>query len=198
MDEKIVLSLMQNVSDKLDDISSNLKELNQTGLNKKEAESNEEYLTAVIREIYSSQQEISSKIIREQKRQIEKIEPTIDNTRQFFIFGKDTSITSKGILIIIFLMIIFSNSIKHIPSYLNERSEIKKERNEYKQVFDFLFLYHHDDKDGYATRLSNLLKDSKNKNPVFVNKLKLLRKKHDKSLKKKELKEQLKKLDNDN
>ncbi len=195
MDEKIVLNLMQNVSDKLDDISSNLKELNQTSLHNNKSESNEEYLTAIIREIYSTQQEMSLNIIREQKRQIKNIEETIDNTKQFIVFGKDTSIISKGVLLIILLLLIFSNSIKHVPNYLNERSQIKKEREDYKQVYDFLLLYHYDDKDGYDKTLSDLLKHSKSKKPAFINKLKSLRKKHNKDLKIKKVKNHLKELE---
>ena len=198
MDEIIVLNLMQNVSDKLDDITSTLKEIKQNDLQKNTSEKNEVYFAAVIDELNNSQQKTTAKIIREQKNQIENIKTTIDNTKQYFLFGKDTSMTSKSLLLIMLLLILSSNAIKHIPNYLNRHSQITKERNAYKQVYEFLYLYHMDDKDDYSSTLSDLLKHSKNKKPVFINKLKSLRTKHEKDLKEKELKKQLKALGNDN
>ena len=198
MAEKIVLTLMQNVSDKLDDITSNLKEIKQSDIDKITSDKNEVYFAAVIDELNNSQQKTTAKIIREQKSQIENIKTTIDNTKQYILFGKDTSITSKSLLLIILLMILSLNAIKHIPNYLNKHSQIRKERNAYKQVYEFLYLYHFDDKDDYSSTLSDLLKHSKNNKPVFINKLNSLRTKHEKGLKEKELKEQLKTLKNDN
>lgn len=198
MDEKIVLTLMQNVSDKLDDITSTLKEIKQNDLEKNNSEKYEVYFAAVIDELNNSQEKTTAKIIREQKNQIENIKTTIDNTKQYFLFGKDTSMTSKSLLLIMLLLILSSNAIKHIPNYLNKHNQITKERNAYKQVYEFLYLYHLDDKDDYSSTLSDLLKHSKNNKPVFINKLKLLRTKKEKDLKEKELKKQLKALENDN
>ena len=124
MDEIIVLNLMQNVSDKLDDITSTLKEIKQNDLQKNTSEKNEVYFAAVIDELNNSQQKTTAKIIREQKNQIENIKTTIDNTKQYFLFGKDTSMTSKSLLLIMLLLILSSNAIKHIPNYLNRHSQI--------------------------------------------------------------------------
>ena len=63
MDEIIVLNLMQNVSDKLDDITSTLKEIKQNDLQKNTSEKNEVYFAAVIDELNNSQQKTTAKII---------------------------------------------------------------------------------------------------------------------------------------
>ncbi len=196
MDEKIIFSLMQNVSDQLSEIILDIKEIKKTKTHKTEEVVNHESMSADVNQFNYFQYKKSLNIISEQKRQIENIETTIENTNHYSVFGKDSSITSKGLLLIIFLLLIFSNGIKHIPIYLNEHSQIKKERDEFKQVYDFLYLYHFEEKDDYSITLSDLLKHSKSKKPVFIKKLKSLRKKHDKGLKEKKLKEQLKAIEN--
>ena len=81
---------------------------------------------------------------------------------------------------------------------MNEHSEITKERDQYRQVYDFMHLKFYNNTDSYSALMSEFLKLAKNKDPEFLSNLKLLRKKHTKDLKIKNAKEHLKALENDN
>ena len=179
MDENIILNSMQNISDKLDQLAESIdlktKEKPERGV-----QLTEKYTTAIVDHLTKTQTDISNIIIEAQKHQIKNIKPIINNKKENYIFGNDTSITSKGLLLIIVLLIIFSNSIKLVPDYLNKKSQITKERNEYKQIYDYCFLNFHDKENDFSKMFPQYLQLAKSKNPKFIKRLNLLKSKYEK------------------
>ncbi len=189
---EIIFKMMQNVSDKLDDISSKINQ-------KKDSKIENESILKISERIISHQQIIGNQIKnvkRDLEMKIDSTKPTINNNekKEYILFGKDTPFTSKFLLVLIAVIMVLSYSFKYLPNYLHEKSEVKSERDSYKMFYEYVYLDAFSENNKIPYNLTNLITKIKKKDTVFVKHFNKLHKKYRKEMKKQELIDQLNQL----
>lgn len=191
----ITLKLMQNVSDKLDDILTNISE-------SKGAKIDQELLLEQkhnFKTLIENQETINKNLCNSKNtlKEILNENPTVVNQShksEYMLFGKDTPFTSKLLLSLIFVALVCFPMFKYIPSYLNEKSSITEERDNYKLFYDYVFLNEFDNTKTVPTDLVETLNIIKDKDSAFINYVQRLHSKYATHLKKENLKAELQKL----
>jgi len=191
--EDITLALMQNVSDKLDTISSKISQIKSQ--NKKETLPND---INSLDKILKNQKLIYAHLSTSKNQSVDGLKETpVTNQNyktEYIIFGKDTPFSSRLLLILIAIVLISIPIFKHIPSYLNERSSLKEERDTYKLFYNSEFLKSFDQEKVIPYNIVNTLDLVKSRDSAFISELEILNSKYSTYLKKEELKAELKKL----
>ena len=191
--EEIILALMQNVSDKLDTISNEISQIKPK--NKKETLPSESNL---LNEILNNQKIIYSYLSTSKNQPVDKLKVTpVTNKNyktEYIVFGKDTPFSSRLLLILIAVVLISIPVFKHLPTYINERSTLKKERDTYRLFYNSEFLKSFDQEKVIPYNIVNTLNLVKSRDSAFINELEILNDKYSTYLKKEELKAELKKL----
>ena len=191
--EEIILALMQNVSDKLDTISNEISQIKPK--NKKETLPSESNL---LNEILNNQKIIYSYLSTSKNQPVDKLKVTpVTNKNyktEYIVFGKDTPFSSRLLLILIAVVLISIPVFKHLPTYINERSTLKEERDTYRLFYNSEFLKSFDQEKVIPYYIVNTLNLVKSRDSAFINELEILNDKYSTYLKKEKLKAELKKL----
>lgn len=191
----ITIKLMQNVSDKLDDILTNISE-------SKGAKIDQELLLEQkdnFKTLIENQETINKNlcISKNTLKEILNENPTVVNQNhksEYMIFGRDSPFSSKLLLALIFTVIVCIPMFKYVPEYLIENSSIKEERDNYKLFYDYVFLNEFDNTKTVPTDLVETLNIIKDKDSAFINYVHRLHSKYATHLKKENLKAELQKL----
>lgn len=90
-------------------------------------------------------------IIEKNTNPTEDYNQTINNNQNTYVlFGKDSPFSSRLLLGLILTITVITLVLKYIPPYIQMRSELEKERRNYKLFYDYVYLsrYHNDKKSG--------------------------------------------------
>lgn len=191
----ITLKLMQNVSDKLDDI---LENINQS----KPLKTDQDFLLLQeqnLKTIIENQEAINGNltISKEKFKAVLDETPSIVNQShksEYMIFGKDSPFSSNLLLALIFAVLVCIPMFKYVPQYLTENSSIKEERDDYKLFYNYVFFHSVTQNNGTAQHLQSTLEQIKSKDTVIINQIDRLSLEYSKQMKKEALEAELKKL----
>lgn len=185
--EEMVLKLMQNVSDELEGLSAKISELDQSN------EKNEEFLAKqkklLAENIYATSEAFTEVLV--------KNPPIVNQTHnsQYVLFGKDTPFSSKLLLFLIAFCLLSIPVIKYIPPYLNEKSDLKEERDNYKLFYDYVFFNAFENKKTTPNEVLQTLNEIKAGDSTYTKYVERLKNHYKIHLKKEKLKAELQKLE---
>lgn len=190
-----VIKLMQNVSDTLDGISTEIKEMKSHSLDHQTILNHEQNFDKIIQTQKILYDNLNKSIEDLGDKSKEKSSIINQNHQEnYILFGKDTPFSSKLLLSIIAFILISIPMFKYIPPYLNEKSKITEERDNYKLFYDYAFLHAFDNRKTVPIDLIETLDIIKSKDSAFINYVDRLHSKYATHLKKENLKAELQKL----
>ncbi|QXP64357.1 hypothetical protein [Polaribacter sp. HaHaR_3_91] len=199
-ESKKVLYLMQNVCDKLDTLESNINTIREDKIDNKifgEFIESQKQILMKQHKLNINQTSAFLSIIKiEESIKSLSNEPNIINQKkEYYLFGKDSPFTSKLLLSIITFILIAFSGFKYIPSYLNENSELKTERDEYKLFYEYFFLDAYSKNNKTSKNIASILNDIQQKDTVLLRYVHKLSKQYNTQLKKEALEKQLENLE---
>lgn len=143
--ENAIYHLMQNVIDKLNIIENKINE--KVNLKTDEKKSTEiEELNAIIehsvssieKSLKASQQQIT-KILMSINERVNVV-PNVNHYKEFSLFGKQTNVKPKRVYFAIICLVIVWFSIKYLPKYYIEHSQLKKDKIVFQTFYEYTFL----------------------------------------------------------
>ena len=184
--------LMQNVLDSLDHLLEEVKELKST--EEKDLPPEED---PKVRLIIGSQTAIYNQLIEKEKliKLIQENKKEIHHKTENVIFGKDTPFSSKLLLSMIVLIFISFSAFKYIPEYLNQKSDLKAERDTYKMFYDYAVLNSFEKDEKAPNDFIHLKEKIQSRDTTIMNYVRRLTPKYKKHLEKEKLKTALKNLE---
>ncbi|CAM3132918.1 hypothetical protein [Flavobacterium frigoris] len=200
MDENIsnaILNLMQNVVDKLDDLDQKLRDNGSSKLPDYVQKNNDELKNLVVKiqndqsKLIKDNLDFESKIIK----YFESREnpPSTSNHVEYSLFGRESYLKPKALLVSLLCFATLWSSFKYLPSYYMERSNLKKEKENYQFFYNYVNLNQFINSKN--TMASDLLQKTKNKDSTVINDYNALLSTYEKEMKKQQLKEELKSLE---
>ncbi|WP_166384262.1 hypothetical protein [Polaribacter sp. 11A2H] len=195
---KAIFTLMQKVVDKLDTISKDVNKKDQTELVDIVKKTNIA-ITALVTDMFNSQTKLlqtSSDISDEVSSCLKenKITPTVNNYAEYSLLGSKSHFKPRSLIIMFFSLVIIWCSIKYLPSYFTEKSMLSNEREEYQLFYNFVYLKQlNNDK---IINANEILKKVQQKDTLFMKEYHTLLSTYQREIRKQELKEELKLLDN--
>lgn len=185
--EEIIMNLMQNVSDELESIHKKVNDLERS--KEKDNELLERQKKMLIGNLNATNNMLT-KVISENP-------PIVQHTHnsEYTVFGKDSPFSSKLLLFLIAFLLICIPIIKYVPPYLNERSALKEERDNYKLFYDYVFFNAFENRKTTPTDVLQTLKEIKAGDSTYSNYVDRLGTKYKTHLKKESLKAELQKLE---
>ena len=195
---KAIFTLMQKVVDKLDAISKDVNKKDQTELVDIVKKTNVA-ITALVTDMFNSQTKLlqtSSDISDEVSSCLKenKITPTVNNYTEYSLLGSKSHFKPWVIGVFIFSLVTVWCSIKYLPSYYMEKNSISKAKEDYQIFYNLVYIKEFEKNKN--TSANEVLKKIKQKDPIFMEEYKTLFSTHQREIKKQELKEALKLLDN--
>ena len=191
-EDKYIEILMENVSRDLDKITHKLDHL----------ESNKSHLkeTELIESISKSQREIRADIITSEnslKKIINEKKPIINQhyRAEYVMFGKDSPFSSKLLLALICTILISIPIFKYIPPYIIEKSDLKKERDDYKLFHNFVLLKAFEKSDKNYGDFSEIMERIRDRDTTYMRYIQDLSDTYNNHLRKEKLKAELKELE---
>lgn len=200
---KNILNVLQEVLDKIEklpknnDTKSNLKLRDNIitisegfvynydtmfGQVKKQQIENRDYIKGVKDVVLENKKAIDNKVIK-----------TINNTtEEFFLFGKDSKVSLRFISLMLILITIVFSSFKFLPKYYSNYNEMKKEKETYQIIYNYLYLTEFKNDYTKSLYLEELKSKIKNNDKSFFKNYNSLKTEYDKEIKKQKLLEQLK------
>lgn len=200
MDENMsnaILNLMQNIVDRLEDLGQKLNQKGNNELPDLIIKNNIELKGLVIK-LQNDQSKLIKDNLDLESRIIKYFEskenpPSTSNHVEYSLFGRESYLKPKALLIVLLCFTILWSSFKYLPSYFIEKSNLKKEKEDYQFFYNYVYLNQFiNSKNSMA---SNLLKKIKNKDSTVINDYKSLLITYEKEMKKHQLKEELKSLE---
>lgn len=191
-----IFNLMQNVVDKLDNISQNLNTSKGTELdeiNKSNSEIKELVTKSmgVQEKIFEKNQDVENRIAQSIEKQ--KAAPITNSYIEYSFFGRESSFKPRTMIIVLFGLVLTWSSIKYLPSYFNEKSLLKKEKEDYKLFYDLVYLNQY--KNGEKITADAFLNKIKAKDEEVIKEYNALFKSYKNEMRKRELEDELKTLD---
>jgi hypothetical protein len=210
-------TLMQNLADSMHDMTENKKkeEILKSGkshvLEDIKSELNTHYnnVSDAITKLVQSNKKIASENDLSMINQ--KIDVIINNTnalqnsdhqkynihkKEYILFGKDASLTTKHFLLMVSVLFFIFLSFKYLPSFFDYYSDIKSERDSYKTFYRYHYLRSIKVKDNEAIEImENQLELIQKKDSVFMKEYNAMESWLQKDLKVKSLKNQLKEIE---
>ena len=138
-----IFTLMQKVVDKLDTISKDVNNIDQTELSHVFSEENEK-LKNLIETTISNQHVLDQKILS--KKEIDDsikenaVTPNVNNYTEFSLLGSKSHFKPKTLIIMLFSLVIIWSSIKHLPAYFINNGSLSKEKEEYELFYNYVYL----------------------------------------------------------
>lgn len=200
--EDYLIKLMQNVCDKLDNISGIVSQKKDSKIGEdllSKIPENQETMIKIYKSINANQVILEKQII-ELKENIEKgignNDAVINNNqkKEYILFGNDTPFTSKFLLALITVILISSSGIKYIPGYLIENSNLKYERDIYETFYDYVYLDAFVKNNKIQNHVHDILNEIKENDSNFIKHFNTLKEKYTKEMQKQKLEQQLKQL----
>jgi len=192
--QEAIFNLMQNVVDKLDEISIDI--------NNKNAEKPESNflinLPIEFNKLVSQQNTIFKQIDTSKQELINSLKSSKEtnetHNNKYIMFGKDSPLNTRFVIYMIAFVIISWSGIKYLPPYFLEQSELQQEKKNYELFYNYLYLKQIDSKNNSAQKLEVILNKIKNGNDNIYKEYNSLFTKHQKELRKQELENELKQL----
>ena len=200
MDEntnKAIFTLMQKVIDKLDAISKDVNNIDQTELSDVISTEYEE-LEDSIEIIISNQSLHWQKNLKTKEEIIDFIKenaeiPVVNNSTEYNLFGNKSHFKPWVIIFFFFGLLTVWSSIKYLPSHFMEKKLISKEKEEYELFYNYVYLKQfNNDKIITANEILNKVKQ---KDTLFMKEYHTLLNRYQREIRKQELKEELNSLD---
>ncbi|PNW27213.1 hypothetical protein [Formosa algae] len=193
-----IFVILQKVLDKLKNISENTQN-NNVKTNEIHTRNNEgvsEVLSRVVKNLMLTDRLIESsrnKIIETVEEN--KTTPNVNNYKEYSLFGSKSHFKPLTLIIILYSLVIIWSAFKYLPPYLTEISTLKKEREEYKFFYDFMYLNQF--KENGKTTANDVLTKYRQKDALLKNEFNSLLNTYNKEIRRQELEEELKSLEND-
>ena len=195
---KAIFTLMQKVVDKLDAISKDVNKKDQTELVDIVKKTNVA-ITALVTDMFNSQTKLlqtSSDISDEVSSCLKenKITPTVNNYAEYSLLGSKSHFKPWVIGVFFFCLVTIWCSIKYLPSYFIEKSSLSKAKEDYQIFYNYVYLKEF--KNDKNTIANETLKKVQQKDTLFMKEYHTLLNTYQREIRKQELKEELKLLDN--
>ncbi len=198
-----IFNLMQNIVDKLNDVEKKLNTREED--DKIDTTALLALFDSKIKNIHTQINELvklfqneslsSKKARKEMSDKLKEVEliPIVNNTNnEYSLIGSKSIFKPKQLIVFMVLLVVVWSSIKYIPPYLNEKSNIKERYEEYQILTNYIyFMSSENNKDFMNSALDKI----KKKDTVFMNQYHKLMDKHQIELRKQELQEKLKSLE---
>lgn len=195
-ENKQIESLMQNVSDRLDHLLVEIGKLKSTEekyLPTKEDQKNQKD------SLFAREQKILHGELNRTRKKLEELiqenKKEIHHKTENVIFGKDTPFSSKLLLSFIVLIFISFPAFKYIPEYLNQKSELKAERDIYKMFYDYAVLNSFEMDEKTPNDFIHLKEKIQSRDTAIINYVKRLTPEYKKHLEKERLRAALQNLE---
>lgn len=200
MDEnttKAIFNLMQNVVDKLDTLSKDLKNKEDKELNDIIIRNSNE-IKVYLKKTINNQAEQEKQNLVTEGRIIESMEkkistPSINNFTEYNLFGSKSHFKPLSLVIVAFALVLVWSSIKYLPTYFNKSSELTREKEDYEIFYNYVYLNQF--KSSGTITADKYLKKIQAKDTLFQSEYNLLLETYQKGIKKQQLKEELKSLE---
>ncbi|WP_111706575.1 hypothetical protein [Lutibacter citreus] len=193
---KAVFNLMQNIVDKLDEVSAKIDIKNDT-VQKPESD----FLTNLpieFNKLLLQQNNISKRIDTYNQELTNSLKSSIGtnetNNYECIIFGKDSPLNTKFVIIVIAFICISWAAIKYVPPFLLNRSELKQEKENYQTFYNYIYLKKFESHKELPQDLENLFEKIKSKEAILMNEYNELNEVYKKEMRKQKLESELKKL----
>lgn len=192
-----IFNLMQNVVDKLDTISQDLKNKEDKELNDIIIRNSNE-IKVYLKKTINNQVELEKQNLVTEGRIIESMEknistPSINNFTEYNLFGSKSHFKPLSLVIVAFALVLVWSSIKYLPTYFNNSSELTREKEDYELFYNYVFLNQF--KSSETITADKYLKKIQAKDTLFLSEYNLLLETYQKEIKKQQLKEELKSLE---
>lgn len=192
-----IFNLMQNVVDKLDTISQDLKNKDDKELNDIIIKNSNE-IKGYLKKTINNQAELADQNLVSEGRIIESMEkkistPSINNFTEYNLFGSKSHFKPLSLVIVAFALVLVWSSIKYLPTYFNNSSELTREKEDYELFYNYVFLNQF--KRSETITADKYLKKIQAKDTLFLSEYNLLLETYQKEIKKQQLKEELKSLE---
>ena len=193
-----IFTLMQKVVDKLDAISKNVNKKDQNELSDVISKENKQ-LKELIEITISNQSVLGQKNLNTRKEIIDSIKenavtPNVNNYTEFSLLGRKSHFKPKTLIIMLFSLLIIWSSLKYLPTYFIEKSSLSKEREEYLVLYNFVYLKQLNNDE--IINANEILKKVQQKDTLFMKEYHTLLSTYQREIRKQELKEELKSLEN--
>lgn len=194
--QNALFNLMQNVIDKLDVIEVKIQDNNPILKNFLERKNNE--ITILLENQTSNQTKLLNACKNSEKRlestiKLNKPTPSQNNYIEYSLIGNNSRIKPWILLSVLFSLTTIWCSIKYLPSYFLDRSEIMQKQNEYKTFYNYTFLKEFEG--NKQTRADNILSKIKKSDSALTREYNKLFNTYSIEIQKKELKKKLKALE---
>lgn len=192
--EEAIFHLMQNVIDKLDQLDLKLSGKKSLDVEKILSdkilgiEKSSKNLMTNQNKYYASNVKAFTRIIGD----INKITPSVNNYKEYNLIGKEAMVKPRLLLISIFVFISTWAALKYLPTYFNEKSELKLKKEQYQIFYEYIYLKQFDSIK--RTNVELLFKKIKNKDSIILKEYYSLSNEYQKSIKINQLKEELRRL----
>lgn len=192
-----IFNLMQNVVDKLDTMSENLKGNEDNELKDMLAENSNE-IKISLKKAISNQTSLAQIIQTSEGKIIESFEknktiPSVNNYTEYNLIGSKSHFKPLSLLLFAFALVVVWSSIKYLPSYFNESSLLSKEKENYELFYNYVYLQQF--KKSEIITADVFLKKIKDKDTLFLKEYNVLLETYQKERKKQQLKDELKSLE---
>ncbi|WP_026707439.1 hypothetical protein [Flavobacterium frigidarium] len=192
-----IFNLMQNVVDKLDALSENLKEKEDSELKAMLTENSNE-IKISLKKAISNQTSLAQIIQTSEGKIIESFEknktiPSVNNYTEYNLIGSKSHFKPLSLLLFAFALVVVWSSIKYLPSYFNESSLLSKEKENYELFYNYVYLQQF--KKSEIITADVFLKKIKDKDTLFLKEYNVLLETYQKERKKQQLKDELKSLE---
>ena len=192
-----IFNLMQNVVDKLDTLSQDLKNKEDNELNDIIIKNSNE-LKGYLKKTINNQAELADQNLVSEGRIIESMEkkistPSINNFTEYNLFGSKSHFKPLSLVIVAFALVLVWSSIKYLPTYFNNSSELTREKEDYEIFYNYVYLNQF--KSSGTITADKYLKKIQAKDTLFQSEYNLLLETYQKEIKKQQLNQELKSLE---
>lgn len=193
-----IFNLMQNVVDKLDTISQDLKNKDDKELNDIIIRNSNE-IKVYLKKTINNQAELADQNLVSEGKIIEYMEkkistPSIKNYTEFNLFGNKSHFKPSSLVLLAFSLVLVWSSIKYLPNYFSNNSLLTREKEDYELFYNYIYLNQFKSTEIFTA--DKILKRIQDKDTLFLKEYNTLLKTYQKEVKKQQLKEELKSLGN--
>ncbi len=201
--DNAIFNLMQNIVDKLETIEKRIETKNE----QKEIEiksfistfkNQQSDILKCIQALYdvtmgeSESNEMSRQEISDKLKETELIPVVNETNNEYSLIGSKSIFTPKQLIAFMVFLVVIWSSIKYIPPYLNEKSDIKQKFEEYDILTNYIYLNNDTKTKDFMNRTLDKIRK---KDTVFMKHYYKIMKKHQIELQKRKLQQELKSLE---
>lgn len=195
--EKAIYNLMQNIIDKLDTIQKDIITKSEPDVEDKFKKVASELKELIFKSIKAQKdfiKESQNTAVHHITQSIEenKAIPSVNNYKEYSLLGSKSNFKPKSIAWLFIGLVFIWSSVKHLPDYFMEYSELKKDKKNYELFYEFVFL--NEFQNAKNITADKRLEDIQNRDSLFLNEYERLSKTYKKEMKRRELQKQLNQL----